>query len=228
MSIPLLIGFLFTVLILSYLVGDNFLFRAAVYIFVGIAAGYAVAVAMHQVLWPLLLHPLLTGSVLSSPLAAAWLGVQLLSGVLILFKISPRLSGWGLIPTAYLVGVGAAAAIGGGVLGTLLPQINAAAVALDLRVAAVRGDNPVFFLFNGGVALVGAVGVLAYFHFGARRKADGAVRRNPLIEALAWLGRIYIAITFGLLFAGVYMAAITALTERLTSMRDLIFSFLGR
>lgn len=228
MSISLLVGFLFTVLILSYLLGDNFLFRAAVYIFVGIAAGYAVAVAIHQVIWPSLVQPFLAGVRLSDPMRIAWLLPPLLGSALLLTKISPRLSGWGQIPAAYLVGVGAAAAIGGGVLGTLIPQINAAAIALDLRAAATRGDNPLFFLFQGGVALVGAVSVLAYFHFGARRKADGTVRRNPLIETLAWLGRIYLAITFGLLFAGVYLAALTALVERLASIRDFIFTLLGR
>ncbi|GAB4504638.1 MAG: hypothetical protein Fur0043_16320 [Anaerolineales bacterium] len=228
MSISLLVGFLFTVLILSYLLGDNVLFRAAVYIFVGTAAGYAVAVAVHQVIWPSLLQPLWSGVFLRNPVTAAWLVPPLLGSALLLTKISPRLSGWGQIPEAYLAGVGAATVIGGSMLGTLLPQINAAATALDLRAAAVRGDNPLFFLFQGGVALSGAVSVLVYFHFGARRKADGVVRRNPLIEAVAWLGRVYLAITFGLLFAGVYMAALTALAERLTSIQDLFFTLLGR
>lgn len=228
MSISLLVGFLFTVLILSYLLGDNFLFRAAVYIFVGIAAGYAVAVAVHQVIWPSLVQPFLFGVTNSDPMRIAWLLPPLVGSALLLTKISPRLAGWGQIPVAYLVGVGAAAAIGGSVLGTLIPQINAAAIALDLRAAATRGDNPLFFLFQGGVALVGAVSVLAYFHFGARRKADGAVRRNPLIESLAWLGRIYLAITFGLLFAGVYIAALTALVERLASVQNFISTLLVR
>ncbi len=35
---------------------------------------------------------------------------------------------------------------------------------------------------------------------------------------MAWLGRIFIAITLGVLFAGVYMAALTAMIERLSSI----------
>jgi hypothetical protein len=228
MSVSLVVGFLFTVLILSYLFGDQVLFRAAIYIFVGIAAGYAVAVAVHQVLWPLLLRPFLSSAVFSNPMATVWLAVPLFASALLLTKISPRLSSWGQIPAAYLVGVGAAVAIGGGLLGTLIPQVYAAAAALDLRAAATRGDNPLLFLFNGGVALIGTISVLVYFHFGARRKPDGAVRRDPIIEAVAWLGRLYLAMTFGLLFAGVYLAALTALAERLASIRDLVFSLLGR
>ena len=71
------------------------------------------------------------------------------------------------------------------------------------------------------------MGTLAYFHFGARKKEDGSVRRNALVEALTWIGRIYIAITFGVLFAGVYMAALTAFINRVDSLRNL-FEALGK
>ncbi len=63
--------------------------------------------------------------------------------------------------------------------------------------------------------LVGTVFTLAAFHFSAGRAADGTPKRQPLIEAAAWVGRIFIAITLGALFAGVYMAALTAMIERL-------------
>ncbi len=56
-----LISFLLTLMILSYLFGDNVFFRVAVYIFVGVSAGYAAAVAWWQVLWPRLFNPLLRG-----------------------------------------------------------------------------------------------------------------------------------------------------------------------
>jgi hypothetical protein len=34
----------------------------------------------------------------------------------------------------------------------------------------------------------------------------------------AWVGRIFVAITLGVIFAGVYMAALTAMIERLSSI----------
>jgi len=70
--------------------------------------------------------------------------------------------------------------------------------------------------------LIGVVGTLAYFHYGARQKSDGTVKRNFVVEILTLIGRIYIAITFGVLFAGVYMAALTALIERMDSLRTFI------
>jgi heme/copper-type cytochrome/quinol oxidase subunit 2 len=77
-------------------------------------------------------------------------------------------------------------------------------------------------ILNGAMILIGVIGTLAYFHFGARQKADGSVKRNFLVEILTWIGRIYIAITFGVLFAGVYMAALTALIGRVDSLRTFI------
>ena len=70
--------------------------------------------------------------------------------------------------------------------------------------------------------LVGTVVTLAYFQFGAKQTADGTVKRNAVVEMLAGLGRIFIAITFGVIFAGVYMAALTAMIERLNFIINLV------
>jgi hypothetical protein len=216
------VGFIFTVLILSYLLGDNPLFRVAVYIFVGVSAGYAAAVAWRQVILPMLWLPL-WNSILSRNLwQIVLLFFPLIGGVLLLAKIFPRLAGLGRLPMAYLVGVGAAIAIGGAALGTLFPQIKATIANFDVQLAVTRNINPALMILNGGFVLLGTVGTLAYFHFGARRKEDGTVHRLMFVETTAWIGRVYIAITFGVLFAGVYMAALTALIERMDSIRNLI------
>jgi uncharacterized membrane protein len=72
--------------------------------------------------------------------------------------------------------------------------------------------------------LVGTIATLAYFHFGASRKDDGSVKRNGLIEAFAWVGKLFVALTLGVLFAGVYAAALSALIERIHSL----FALFGR
>ena len=82
-------------------------------------------------------------------------------------------------------------------------------------------------MLNGALVLLGVIGTLAYFHFGARKKADGSTNRNVLINILTIIGRVYIAITFGVLFAGVYMAALTALIERMDSLRIVILQLMG-
>jgi hypothetical protein len=202
-----IVAFLFTLMILSYLIGDNPAFRVAVYIFVGVSAGYVAIVAWWQVLWPDLALPLLNGSSSQQAILAAPL---LLSG-LMLMKIWPSLSRLGSPAMAVLAGAGAAVAVGGAVTGTLFPQAEATVSAFDLSGAAL----PLEALVNGGLVLAGVVFSLAYFHFGARTAADGSVRRFGLIEIMGFVGGIFLAITLGTLFAGVYAAALTAFIERL-------------
>ena len=204
------VAFLLTVIVLGYLFAGTYgLFRLVMYGFVGITAGYVGAVAWYNVLWPRLVWPLLNGHL--SPLD--W--VPFVLAVLLFARLFPR---WGRIanfPLAFLVGVGAAAAIGGAVLGTLLPQAWASIEAVDWRTAtapAARWE----VLINGTVILVGTVSTLAYFHFGARRAGRGEARPHRVIQGLGGLGQAFIAVAFGTLFAGVFMAALTALVERIT------------
>jgi len=205
------ISFLLTLMVLSYLIGDNPAFRVAVYIFIGVSAGYAAAVAWHQVLYPRLIVPLISGSLLTI--------VPLVLGLLLLLKLSPRVARLGTPSMAFLVGVGAAVAVGGAVMGTLLPQTWASMNVLNLSDA---GQYWLEHLLEGIVMLVGTVTTLVYFHFGAKATATGP-QRGKLVIRLSWVGQGFIAITFGVLFAGVLMAAMTALIERL----NFIITFLS-
>lgn len=208
------VSFLLTVMVLSYLIGDNALFRFAVHVFVGVSAGYIAVVALVEVILPYLLTPLATAPLLERGL----LLVPLILSALLMMKISPRLSWLGGPAVGYLVGAGAAVAVSGAVLGTIFPQVSAAAEPFDWIGLSQRGADPLQSLFNGVVMLVGTITTLAYFHFGARRKEDGSAKRSALIEAIAWVGKLFIALTLGVLFAGVYAAALSALVERLHSL----------
>lgn len=199
------IAFLFTVMILSYLIGDNPLFRVAIYIFVGISAGYVAVVAWWQVLWPNVVLPALTGT----PAQKILLAVPVLLGGLLLMKAWPPLTRLGMPAMGLLVGAGAAVALGGAVNGTLLPQVNATITAFD-----PKKFTSIESLIDALFILAGLVTTLVYFHFGARVTADGSVRRFRLIELTAFAGSIFVAVTLGVLFAGVYSAALTALIER--------------
>ena len=209
------ISFLLTLMVLSYLIGDNPVFRIAIYIFIGVSAGYVAAVAWHQVLYPRLILPLFSASLGERLL----LIIPLVLGLLLLFKLSSRTASLGSLPMAFLVGVGAAVAIGGAVMGTLLPQTQASMNAFNLSTA---GQYQLEHLGEGIVMLIGTVTALVYFHFGAKATASGP-RRGKLVGIISWVGQIFIAITFGVLFAGVFMAALTALIERL----NFIITFLS-
>lgn len=221
------LSFLFTLLVLSYLIGDNPLFKIAVYLFVGVASGYAAAVIFWQVLYPKLFLP--TGNILLSGaydqgalLVVPWLGVAF-----IFMKISPRLAGMARITMAFIVGAGAAVTLAGALTGTLIPQVMATINFFDTGTASARGISAFEVLGNGSILLLGVVTSLAYFHFGARPKPDGSTKRFGLIDLFAWVGRIFIGITLGVIFAGVYAAALTALIERISSLVNFIRTLLG-
>lgn len=215
-------GLILTLMIFSYLIGDNPLFRMAVYLFIGVASGYAATVVWQFVLAPRLIIVMQT----SDPTRFALAVVPMLLGVSLLAKLFPRISWIGNFAMAILVGVGAATALGGAVLGTLIPQVGAAIDALDLG-SVQGGAEKIAKLLDGLVMLAGTVFTLGYFQFTAGRAPDGAPKRNAAFEAVAWVGRFFIAITFGVLFAGVYMAALTALIERLRTMLDFVRQMIG-
>lgn len=221
------LGFLFTILILSYLIGDNPLFRIAVYLFVGVASGYVATVVFWQVIIPRLWLPTLE-AVQTLSLARGiymlfpWLGI-----LFIFMKVSPGMSGAARITMAFLVGAGAAVTLVGALTGTLLPQIGAAINFFDPRLAAARNISTLEVMGNGLILMLGTVTSLAYFHFGARPKADGSMRRFGLIELIALVGRIFIGITLGAIFAGVYASALTALIERISSLVDFVTNLFG-
>lgn len=219
--IGVLIGFMFTLFIFSYIFGDNALFRFAIYIFVGVSAGYAAMVVWYNVIWPQLFKPLLFGThndrlYVLFPL--------LFSGLLIL-KISPRFSRLGNPAVAYLVGAGVAAAIGGAVIGTVFTQVSASANLFDFH-AAPQNESVIWTLVKGGLVLAGTLATLIYFHFGATKKGNQAPKRPEWIEWIAQIGQIFIAITFGTLFAGVMAAALTALIERVFFIYNFVSALL--
>ncbi len=200
------IAFLFTVMVLSYLIGDNPLFRVAIYIFVGVSAGYVAVIAFWQVIWPDVVLKAVTGT----PTDKALLAVPIILSGLLLMKAWPSLTRLGTPAMAVLTGAGAAVALGGTLSGTLFPQAAATINAFDPKKFASFES-----FIDALLILAGVIATLAYFHFGARTTADGAVRRFRPIELTAFAGSIFIAITLGVLFAGIYSAALTALIERL-------------
>jgi hypothetical protein len=208
--VGLALGFLFTILIFSYLLGDNPFFRLAIHIFIGVSAAYVAIITINNVLIPRLIIPILNGNQ----------GERLLSillfipSIFLLFKATPlrKVGNWSV---AILVGIGAAAAVGGAITGTLFPQILGTINSMDpsaYTITTSRWDQAI----NGFIIVLGTVTTLIYFHFGTQEKPGGADERLPIIENISKIGRIFLAITFGSLYAGVFLSSLAALVERLT------------
>ena len=216
------IGIALSVMIFSYLLGDNFFFRVALYVLVGVSSGYAAAVLVTKVILPRLIEPLK-----QSGTDAFWLGlVPLVLCMLLTLILIPRLVKAGTLPLAFLAGAGAAIAIAGISRGTLAPQL----------LAVVNRFSPELLQKNSGVdwggivealfILLGVVSVMFYFHHRLSRKSAGT-QRPLLVEGISSVGQIFLGISLGMLFVGFYSAALTALIARMLWLKEFILALLA-
>lgn len=198
-QLGLWVGFVLTLMIFSYVLGDNLLYRIAVYVFVGLAAGYTTVIAVDSVI-----APWLAATVLSGDPGAVLLGlIPLLFGVLLLFRTTGRFSRLGGIALAFLIGVGTAVALVGVVSGTLLPITGSV-------VSGLQSD-----LINGFLILLGVVSTLIYFQYLARRGSGGRVERPLLLRAIGAVGQGVVTVTLGALYGGAILTSLAILSERI-------------
>jgi hypothetical protein len=226
-----LLAALLTIMILSYLFGDNPLYRIASSIFIGVAAGYAGTAAWYYVLQPSLISPLL-GLLRGQPdiQGVSWILQIVLTVVplaltfMLIFKGSIRLGRFGNIPLALMTGVGAAVVIGGALLGTLIPQVGESIVNLNpAYVNPVTGERGLERLINAFIMLVGTVSTLLYFQFTVNKKNALTGERSPVLKIISQVGSGFIAITFGVIYAGLLLASIVVLAERVRFLIDVVF-----
>ena len=221
---------LLTVMVLSYLFGDNVFFRFAVYLFIGSAAGYAGSIAWHHVIWPGLIDPLISQELAGflQPSSIVTIVMPWLLTILLLLKISPATSRYGGLSLALLVGVGAAVVVGGAISGTLIPQSLAAMGTLTPSTLLPQtGEELIVWLeriISAIVMLIATITILMYFRFTTRRSVTGETRRSKLEKIAAVIGQAFIAITFGVMYAGALAATLVIFIERIQFLRDVVSS----
>jgi len=218
-----LLGLTVTMAVFSHFIGDNTAFRLVLHIFIGVAAGYIAVVVAYNVLWPKLMRPVLE----ADGWELLWAGLPLFFSLLLFSRLFPRYSILGSPVLAFIVGVGAAAAIGGAVVGVIFPQARATINLFDLDTIRQNQGNVNMALVNGSIILVGTISSLAYFHFGVRKQVGAKTQRPDWMEWLAQVGQGFIVIAFGLIFAGIYAAALAALIERMSSITRFIYSLIA-
>ncbi|HET90837.1 MAG TPA: hypothetical protein ENN99_08895, partial [Chloroflexi bacterium] len=103
-AIGTVVGAVLTLMIFSYLLGDNPLYRLALHLFVGALVGYSFGVVVREVGIKMVLYQLII-----NPLAVV---IPVVLGILLIFKGFPRQAYIGNFSVAYLTGVGAAVALG--------------------------------------------------------------------------------------------------------------------
>ncbi len=198
-AIGVWIGALLTLLVFSYLLGDTPLFRFAQAVFVGVTIGYATTVAVYLVLLPQLFVPLLKGDLLFL--------VPLAGGILLLLKLRPSWGALGNLPLAYLFGVGGALAIGGALSGALLPQLGATLVSFSPR------QNADTFI-NNLILAVGTIGAFLSFRFVTGGQGPAVRVLDALARRWGYVGRWFVLISFGAIFASTAVSRISILVSR--------------
>ncbi|MCA9939603.1 MAG: hypothetical protein KC418_13240 [Anaerolineales bacterium] len=195
-----LVGFILTLLIFSYLWRDNPAYRLAVHILVGVSAGYAAVIVAREVIWPVYEQMRAVGG------GALWL-IPVLFATLLLFKLAPRLSWMGSSSMAILVGVGGAVALVGAVSGTLLPQVLHTGTGLAGLLSAIL-----------------TVFMLLYFRFTrpAQPAGDAWATLPRWQQVVNGIGQGVLMITLGAIFAGVLSTSLVLLTDRILTFINAI------
>jgi hypothetical protein len=215
MDLGVLVALGLTLMVYCYLGKDipflHAVYRVAAYVFVGVALGYGAVMAWHGVLAPRLFLRLGDGK---------WIYlVPLVLCLLLLSRISRAASKAGNLTIAFLFGVGAALAVGGALVGTLIPQTLATARSLNPAHYVGQADDAGTFAANYALdallVVIGTVSTLLYFYFTGRKGAQrfGATR-GRLLQVVAGFGRVFIMFTLGALFAVIAISRLSLLVDR--------------
>ena len=185
------IAALVTLAIWSYLVGERRLLHIAQLLLAGLATGYLALLAIHEVLVPQLVTPLLASGAGHLDLwVDAVLVVALIGGTWLPRRVTA-------VPAAIVVGATAAYALGGAVTGTLLPQIASGIVTSDLGAGGAVA---------GVIGLAISIPVLLSFLHGSPR--------SPLLSSVARLGRWFLVGGLGAWLGFLLMSRLALLVDR--------------
>lgn len=189
------LGFALTLCILSFLYRDNPLYKLAEHLFVGISAGYYIALAYQETLRPNLVDELARGN---------WLRLFPLALSLLMFTRFSK--GWAWLsrwPLAFIVGMYAGINVGAYGRGDLIIQLEA--TMLDFLHGGWGG-------FSNSLLVAGLATSLLYFYFS--REHTG-----PLLVA-SRVGIGFLMISFGASFGYTVMSRISLAIGRARFLLD--------
>ena len=215
--LTLIIGIALTVMVFSYILGDRLFFGIATHLLIGVSAGFLALVVIQKIILPYLIMPLTYETGTDFFLALVPLALSILL-VLMLFR---RGTHAGSIPLAFLGGALAALAIIGVTRGTLAPQILSTVGRFAPEQLMHETEPQWSAILEALTILLGVIAVLFVFHHQGQSKA-GDVVKPVFLEGIGSIGQIFIGITFGALFVGLFSSALIALISSLSEIIDFI------
>ena len=188
---------LMTLSIFSYLYGDNFFYKSAEHIFVGVSAGYIFAITFWDQIYPNLLGRLLPSYIDAGYDFDISYIIPLILGIFMILRLVPSLSWLARISIAYIVGMAAGLKFYVFINSNILFQIRSSAIDFSLSY---------FEIFNQFIILIGVICGLVYFFFSKEHKGT--------IGKISKLGVYFLMIKFGASFGFAVMGRISLLIGR--------------
>ena len=188
---------LMTLSIFSYLYGDNFFYKSAEHIFVGVSAGYIFAITFWDQIYPNLLGRLLPSYIDAGYDFDISYIIPLILGIFMILRLVPSLSWLARISIAYIVGMAAGLKFYVFINSNILFQIKSSAIDFSLSY---------FEIFNQFIILIGVICGLVYFFFSKEHKGT--------IGKISKLGVYFLMIKFGASFGFAVMGRISLLIGR--------------
>ena len=188
---------LMTLSIFSYLYGDNFFYKSAEHIFVGVSAGYIFAITFWDQIYPNLLGRLFPSFIDAGYDFDISYIIPLILGIFMILRLVPSLSWLARISIAYIVGMAAGLKFYVFINSNILFQIRSSAIDFSLSY---------FEIFNQLIILIGVICGLIYFFFSKEHKGT--------IGKISKLGVYFLMIKFGASFGFAVMGRISLLIGR--------------
>ncbi len=212
-----LAGVVLSLMVFSYLLGDNLFFGIAMYILAGVSTGYTAVVLVTRVIIPMMIMPLADFPQIPALLAL----VPILLSILLLSAMFTKSSKAAALPLGFLLGLLAALSIAGIARGTLAPQLLSIVNSFDPQLVVSEGLPNWTAIFQAFMMLLGVIAVLFYFHH--RLKTKNSLQSPDLwLDGFSGVGQVFIGITFGAVFVGLFGTALSALIASLNRIIDFV------
>jgi len=187
------IAAILTLCIFSFLYRENPFYRFAEHLFVGVSAGYGVAVYFNNAIWPNLVIPVFVQHNYLFIIPG-------IIGAFFFFRFVPKISYLILIPMAFLLGVGNGMGLAPTIQTDIIRQMQS--TVGDATSLGMGG----WTLAWGIISFLGVIATLSYFFFSREQKGALKVSAN--------IGIWFIMIGFGASFGNTVMARISLLIGR--------------
>jgi len=188
-----------TLCIYSFLYKDNPLFKFAEHLFVGVSAGYLLAIAYHTNFLPYIYYPI-KSVFTEGQYRQLLILIPASMGLMMFSRFIPQYNWMVRWPFAFLIGYSA---------GVKIPAIMQADVFEQIRgtIEPFSLNNSIWTIINASIVMLGVICTLTYFFFSREHKG--------ITGGISEIGVIFLMVGFGASFGYTVMARVSLLIGRI-------------